>query len=389
MALQVLQVDKTATDKQLKSAYRKLSKKYHPDKNQGDESAHEKFVQVSEAYDVLSNQETRQIYDRYGHEGIKSHRQGGQGQGNHDPFDLFSRFFGGHGHFGHSSHEPRGHNVEVRVQVSLRDFYTGATTEFRWDKQVICETCQGSGSADGHVDTCPHCAGRGIRIVKQQLAPGMFQQMQMRCDACAGRGKTIKHKCPACDGARVVRTSTTVSLDIARGAPRDSRVVYENEADQSPDYVAGDLIVTLTEKPPEAEGNNPKKVDGIYFRRQGDDLYWTEILSLREAWMGDWQRNLTHLDGHLVRLSRPRGKVVQPGHVDTIADQGMPRWNEEEDDNLGYGKLYVTYEVVLPDQMDTKITNQFWDLWEKWRKTNGVSLHEDSGRPDPPERDEL
>ncbi|KAG6041207.1 hypothetical protein E4U41_005592 [Claviceps citrina] len=388
----VLGVSKQATDKQLKSAYRKLSKKFHPDKNPGDESAHEKFVQVSEAYDVLSDAETRSIYDRYGHDGVKQHKNGGGG--GHDPFDLFGRFFGGHGHFGRSPEEPRGHNVEVKVGISLRDFYNGVTTEFQWERQHICEQCEGTGSADGQVETCSTCGGHGYRIVKQQLAPGMFQQMQMRCDACGGRGKSIKHKCPVCQGQRVERKPTKVSLTVERGAGRGSKIVYENEADESPDWVAGDLVVTLAEKPPSPE-DNPDRVDGIYFRRKGDDLYWTEVLSLREAWMGDWSRNITHLDAHVVRLGRPRGHVVQSGHVETIPGEGMPKWHEDGDSPYHkheFGNLYVTYEVVLPDQMDKGMEADFWTLWEKWRASKGVDLQKDSGRPDaasPPERDEL
>ncbi|PHH71200.1 hypothetical protein CDD80_5442 [Ophiocordyceps camponoti-rufipedis] len=386
-----------ATDKELKSAYRKLSKKYHPDKNPGDESAHENFVQVADAYNVLSDAEMRQVYDRYGHEGVKSRRQGGGGGDHHqDPFDLFSRFFGGGGHFGASSREPRGHNVEVRVEISLRDFYNGVDTEFQWEKQHICETCGGSGSADGHVDTCSVCAGRGIRIIKQQLAPGMYQQMQMRCDACGGRGQTIKHKCPVCKGARVERKTTTVPLKANRGVGREARVVFENEADQSPDWVAGDLLVTLVEKPPSAD-DNPNKADGNFFRRKGDDLYWTEVLSLREASMGHWSRNLTHLDSHVVRLGRPRGQVVQPGHVETVPNEGMPIYREDDDDSsdsnrdatLRFGNLYVTYEVILPDQMESAMEKDFWALWEKWRRKKGVDLRQDAGRPEAPPRDEL
>ena len=331
----------------------------------------------------------RQVYDRYGHEGVQSRRNGGGG--GHDPFDLFSRFFGGHGHFGKSSREPRGHNVEARIEVPLRDFYNGATTEFQWEKQHICESCEGSGSADGHVDTCPHCQGHGVRIIKQQLAPGMFQQMQTRCDACGGRGKTIKNKCPHCQGNRVEKKATTVTLNVERGAGRDSRIVYENEADESPDWVAGDLLVTLVEKPPSMD-DNPDRVDGTFFRRKGDDLYWTEVLSLREAWMGGWSRNLTHLDKHVVGLGRTRGKVVQNGQIDTIEGEGMPKWHEEGDSvyhKHEFGNLFVAYEVVLPDQMDGKMEKEFWDLWEKWRAKKGVDLHKDSGRPASPARDEL
>lgn len=357
----------------------------------GDDTAHENFVQVSEAYDVLSDSETRQVYDRFGHEGVQNKRNGGNG-GGHDPFDIFSRFFGGHGHSGRGGGEPRGHNVEVKIEISLRDFYNGATTEFQWNKQHICEACEGTGSADGQVHTCDACSGRGVRIQKQMIMPGMFQQMQVRCDACGGRGKIIQHKCATCQGERVERKATAVNLKVERGAAKGSRVVYENEADESPDWVAGDLLVTLLEKTPSPEDNSDR-LDGVFFRRKDDDLYWTELLSLREAWMGGWTRNITHLDAHTVRLGRKRGEVVQPGHVETIPGEGMPRWHEDGDSvyhTHEFGNLYVEYAVVLPDQMESGMEDEFWSLWEKYRAKKGVDLHADSGRPEEPHvRDEL
>ncbi|KAM7218734.1 hypothetical protein V8F06_005888 [Rhypophila decipiens] len=378
----VLGLDRQASDKQIKSAYRQLSKKYHPDKNPGDDTVKEKFVEVSEAYEALIDPESRKIYDQYGHEGLKQRQQGGGFQ-QHDPFDLFSRFFGGGGHY--QPGQRRGPNIEVKVGISLRDFYNGRTTEFQWDKQQICEKCEGTGSADGVVDTCRTCGGHGVRIVKHQLAPGMFQQVQMQCDQCGGRGKVIKHKCPVCHGQRVVRQATTVSLTVQRGMADGTKIAYENEADASPDYVAGDLIVTLVEKDPDLEQDNPDHVDGVFFRRKGDDLYWREIISLREAWMGDWTRNLTHLDGHIVRLGRKRGEVVQPGFIETVPGEGMPKWHEDGDSvyhTTEYGNLYVEYVVVLPDQMESGMEKEFWSVFQKWRLKKGVDLHKDSGRPD-------
>ncbi|KAK8139086.1 DnaJ-related protein SCJ1 [Apiospora sp. TS-2023a] len=383
----ILGINKQASDKQIKSAYRQLSKKYHPDKNPNDDTAHEKFVEVAEAYEALIDADSRKIYDQYGHEGLKKRQQGGGGH--HDPFDLFSRFFGGGGHYQRG--QPRGHSVEVKVGVSLRDFYNGRDTEFQWDKQQICEECDGTGSQDGQVDVCGHCGGHGIRIIKHQLAPGMFQQIQTQCDACGGRGKTIKHKCPVCNGNRVLRKPTTVAIKIERGAARDSKIVYENEADASPDYIAGDLVVTLTEKEPDLELDNPEHVDGVFFRRRGNDLFWREVLSLREAWLGDWTRNITHLDGHIVRLGRKRGQVVQPGHVETVEGEGMPLWHEDGDSvyhETQFGKLYVEYTVVLPDQMQSAMEKDFWATWEKWHSKIGVDLHVDSGRPEKPIPDE-
>ncbi|KAM3075011.1 DnaJ-related protein scj1 [Clarireedia jacksonii] len=382
----LLGLDKQASDRDIKRAYRTLSKKYHPDKNPGDETAKQKFVEIAEAYEALSVAETRKIYDQYGHEGLKQ-RQNGGGGGHHDPFDLFSRFFGGGGHFGHQHGQRRGPDMEVRVGIPLRDFYNGHTTEFQLEKQMICEECEGTGSADGQVDTCKACNGHGVQIKKHQLAPGIFQQVQVKCEHCDGQGKTIKHKCSVCSGSRVVRKVQTHQLVIERGAPKGKLINYENEADESPDWVAGDLHVTLVEKEPNLDDDNELRVDGTFFRRKGDNLYWREVLSLREAWMGDWKRNLTHLDGHIVQLSRPRGTAVQPGHVEHVKGEGMPKWHEDGDSvyhNTQFGDLIVEYTVVLPDQMEKSMEKDFWALWEKWRKKNGVDLHKDSGRPEKP-----
>jgi DnaJ-related protein SCJ1 len=219
------------------------------------------------------------------------------------------------------------------------------------------------------------------------LAPGIFQQVQAQCEHCGGQGKTIKHKCPVCSGSRVVRKVNTFQLVIEKGAPKGQKITYENDADESPDWVAGNLYVTLVEKEPDLVEDNELKVDGTFFRRKGNDLYWKEVLGLREAWMGDWTRNLTHLDGHVVQLSRKRGEIIQPGLVERVVGEGMPKWHEDGDSvyhQTEFGDLLVEYIVVLPDQMEKPMEKDFWALWEKWRKKNGVDLHKDSGRPDGP-----
>ncbi|KAF2108661.1 hypothetical protein BDV96DRAFT_503978 [Lophiotrema nucula] len=382
----LLGLKKDASDREIKKAYRSLSKKYHPDKNPGDESAHDKFVAVAEAYEVLIDDETRKIYDQYGHEGIEQHKKGGRPSQHHDPFDLFSRFFGGSGHFGHGGSERRGPNMEVRVAVPLRDFYNGRMTEFTVEKQAICSACEGSGSEDGHVETCDVCGGRGIVIKRQQLAPGLFQQVQAGCDKCAGRGKVIKKPCPVCGGSRVVREPETHELHVEKGMPKGVRINYENEADESPDYVAGDLIVHLVETEPALGQADHERTDGTFFRRRGKDLFWREVLSLREAWLGDWTRNLTHLDGHIVQLSRKRGEVVQPHAVQVVENEGMPIWHQHLPDGVeeAYGNLHVEYVVVLPDQMEKPMEKEFWAVWEKYRKKKGVVLDKENGRPEGP-----
>lgn len=281
--------------------------------------------------------------------------------------------------------------MEMRLGLPLRDFYNGREVQFTIEKQQICEACEGTGSADRQVITCDKCSGRGMIIQKHQLAPGMFQQIQMMCDKCGGQGKMIKKPCPACHGHRVVRRQVEISATIEPGMDKGTRIAFENEADESPDWVAGDLVLILEEKEPELGANDAEQTDGTFFRRKGKDLFWKEVLSLREAWMGDWTRNLTHLDGHVVRLSRKRGEVVQPLSVETVKGEGMPIYreghlhdhNHEEGEEGGdHGNLYVEYSVILPDQMDSGIEKEFFALWEKWRKKAGVvDLDRDSGRP--------
>ncbi|EGX47545.1 hypothetical protein AOL_s00083g354 [Orbilia oligospora ATCC 24927] len=364
----VLGVDKKATDRELKKAYKQLSKKYHPDKNPENEEAHQKFIDVAEAYEALSNEESRRVYDKYGYDGYKQHQQGGgQGGGHHDPFDLFSRFFGGGGHAGHGHGQRRGHNMEVKVSVPLKDFYNGNRVEFAVEKQQICEECEGSGSSDGHTEKCDQCNGRGVRIIKQMLAPGIFQQMQAVCDKCQGKGSKITSPCPVCRGARVVKKPVTHWLEVDKGVPNGMRVSFENEADESPDWVAGDLIVQLDERSP-VDSPNTENLDGWWFRRRGKDLVHKEVLSLREALLGDWSRNLTHLDGHEVKLGRKKGQVIQPGHVDVIKGEGMPVWQED-----GHGDLLVEYTVILPDQMQSGMRKDIEAIFEKWRQKVGVN----------------
>ena len=355
-------------------------------KYRNDEGAHQRFVAIAEAYDALSHSETRQIYDRYGHDGLAQHRQGG-GQRHHDPFDLFSSFFGGGGHYGGQRQGP---HMELPVALPLKDFYVGSEREFAVEKQEICDACEGSGSADGHVDHCPQCGGAGIVIQKHMLAPGIFQQIQMACDKCGGKGKIVRLPCKQCGGSRVMRKTSTYMLTVEKGAPKGSKILFENEADASPDWVAGDMIVQLEEEDAKMGESQELRVDGAFFRRNGKDLFWKEVLSLREAWMGDWTRNLTHLDGHVVQISRKRGESVQPNAVEIIEGEGMPLPSEEQHGSEEqFGALHVEYAVVLPDQMENGMEKEFWALWEKWRKKNGVNLERDNGRPPGPIRDEL
>ena len=265
----------------------------------------------------------------------------------------------------------RGQNMEVKITLPLRDFYTGATKEFEVEKTQLCEVCEGSGSKDGHTETCGSCGGRGMRIVKHMLAPGIFQQVQTVCDVCRGKGETIAHPCETCGGQKVVRKVVSHTLEVERGVERGGRVMFEEEADESPDTTTGDLVVHLEEAKPGVEGAGEEEVkdggwEGSWFRRRGRDLFYTEVLGVGEAMLGGWERRIRHLDGHEVVLKREKGATVQPGWVERVEGEGMPVEGTEE-----FGDLVVDYKVVLPDQMKSGMRKELWALFEKWKKKEG------------------
>ncbi|KAF8638271.1 hypothetical protein AX17_002293 [Amanita inopinata Kibby_2008] len=317
----VLDVDRSASDTDIRHAYKKLSRKYHPDKNK-DPDAESKFVDIAHAYEVLSDPEKRQIYDHHGEEGLKSHENGQQA----NPFDMFQSFFGGRP----MEQSRKGPSSLSEFEVSLGDIYEGASIDFKTRKRILCDHCRGSGAAsDGDIHKCSGCGGSGVKIVKQQIFPGMYAQSQATCPDCQGRGKVIKKLCPHCGGAKVLDHTQSYTLDITPGMPEGYEVVFEGEADESPDWDAGDIVIRVRSK---------KEKGG--WRRKESSLYWKETIGVDEALLG-FERNLTHLDGHIVRLHR--SGVTQPGLVQKIKGEGMPTFGLSS-----HGDLYVEYNVVLP-----------------------------------------
>lgn len=325
------------TDREIKKAYRALSKKYHPDRNPGNEKAKDTFVRVAEAYEILIDKKKRATYDKYGEEGLKR-EAGGGGAGHHDPFDIFSQFFGGGGGRGHQ--QRRGPNLESVIEVDLEQIYTGSEFNIQVEKQIVCEECQGSGSDPAHeLTTCDVCQGQGMRIVRHQIAPGMFQQMQMQCDACHGQGRIVTHQCTKCHGQKVVRATESYTVQVPAGFPRGKTVVFEGEAEESPDIETGDLILQIREQARNAKG----------WRRLDCNLYRTEVISLRDALAGDFSRQITRLDGSILTIHKAAGQVTQPGEVEVLEDEGMPAWDEE----LGHaassrGKAFIEWTLILP-----------------------------------------
>ncbi|KAF8632192.1 hypothetical protein AX15_001958 [Amanita polypyramis BW_CC] len=338
----VLDVSRSASETDIRHAYRKLSRKYHPDKNK-DPDAESKFVEIAHAYEVLSNPEKRQIYDRHGEDGLKA-RENGQ---HANPFDIFQNFFGGPP----TEQSRKGPSSLTEFEVRLSDVYEGASIDFNVQKKVLCDHCRGSGAASSSdIHTCSSCGGSGVRIVKQQIFPGMYAQSQVTCPDCQGRGRVIKKVCPHCRGEKVLDHIQSYTLEVPPGTPENHEIVFEGEADESPDWDAGDIVIRVK-----------SKKDKGGWRRKESSLYWKETIGVDEALLG-FDRNLTHLDGHIVQLHRTG--ITQPGFVQTIKGEGMPIFRQSS-----HGELFVEYNVVLPMELSPHLRQKLMDAF--WSSESG------------------
>ncbi|VAI22915.1 unnamed protein product [Triticum turgidum subsp. durum] len=246
---EILGVPKDASQDDLKKAYRKAAIKNHPDKG-GDP---EKFKELAQAYEVLSDPEKREIYDQYGEDALKEGMGGG---GMHDPFDIFQSFFGGGGNpFGgggssRGRRQRRGEDVVHPLKVSLEELYNGTSKKLSLARNVLCSKCNGKGSKSGASMKCAGCQGAGYKVQIRQLGPGMIQQMQQPCNECRGSGETIsdKDRCGQCKGEKVVHEKKVLEVVVEKGMQHGQKITFPGEADEAPDTVTGDIIFVLQQK---------------------------------------------------------------------------------------------------------------------------------------------
>jgi len=299
--------------------------KHHPDKNPGNPEAAEKFKEISQAYEILADKEKREMYDKYGEEGLKE--GGGFGA---DPFDIFSQFFRRE-----KSGPKRGKDLIHELQVSLKDLYNGKTSKLAVSKNIICSKCNGSGTKSGKEPTkCRGCEGRGVKVIIKQLGPGMIQQMQTYCPECRGKGEIIEDssKCDNCSGQKTVKEKKILEVHVDKGMRHGQKRVFRGEADQAPGIEAGDIIVVLVQKLHET------------FTRIGNDLKIIKTFPLVEALTGT-TFPIEHLDNRILLVKTSPGDIICDGEIRKIANEGMPHHKNP----FTKGDLYVEFKVKYPE----------------------------------------
>lgn len=327
----LLEVPPTASEADLKKAYRKKALRLHPDKG-GDP---ELFKEVTQAYDVLSDPDKREIYDRSGEAGLNAAGSGGMGM---DPTEMFAQMFGGGFGMPRDRGPRKGKDLVHRVGVTLEDLYKGKTTKLALTKHVICSKCSGKGGKEGAVKQCPGCNGRGIKVTLRQMGP-MLQQIQQPCGECDGTGEIInpKDRCKTCLGKKVVSEKKFLEVHIDKGMKNGQTITFAGESDQAPDIVPGDVVIVIEEKP------------HAVFKRQDNNLIVDVEVDLLTA-LGGGQFSIKHLDNRALLVNLIPGEVIKNDSVKVIRGQGMPSQRHHD-----HGDLFVNLRVAFPDRIDPAV----------------------------------
>ncbi len=350
---EVLSVSKTASDGEIKTAYRKLAMQYHPDRNPGDKAAEEKFKECSEAYGVLSDPQKRAAYDRYGHAGMGGSGgfPGGFSGFNGEPQDLgdifgdiFGEMFSGGGGGRRQSRAQRGRDLRYDLSLQFEEAIFGKEQEITIKRSETCSDCNGTGSANGkQPSTCPQCRGAG----QVRFQQGFFS-MARTCPKCEGTGVLVTDPCHTCKGESRVTREHTLQVKVPAGVEDGTRIRYQGEGEAGKlGGPSGDLYVVLAVKPHK------------FFEREGDDLHCTIPVSFPQAALGD-ELEIETLEGMAV-VKVPEG--TQSGRTFRLKGKGVPHLN-----NHGKGDMIVEVRVQTPG----KLTKQQRDLLKQLADTMQV-----------------
>ncbi|MDE6108532.1 MAG: molecular chaperone DnaJ [Oscillospiraceae bacterium] len=342
---EVLGVSRSASEDDLKKAYRKLAKQYHPDLNPGDKTAEAKFKEVNEAYEILSDSQKRARYDQFGHAGVDPSYGGGGSpfsgaydMGDIDLGDLFGSFFGGGfgGGFGGQRANPnaprKGDTLRAAVTITFEEAAFGCEKEITLTRSETCDHCHGSGCAPGtSADTCPDCRGTGqIRV---QRGGGAFTfATTAPCSRCGGKGRIIHQPCDVCHGSGSVKKQRKITVNIPAGIDNGQAVSLRGQGGAGVNGgPAGDLLISVTVRP------------SSQFRREGTAVYLDQTVSFAQATLGA-RLTIPTIDGP-VEYDLPAG--TQPGTVFRLRGKGIPSVN-----GRGRGDQFVTVQVRVPNSLN-------------------------------------
>ena len=344
----VLGVNKSATPDQIKSAYRKLAVKYHPDKNKGDKASEEKFKEASEAYHVLSNSERKQNYDNFGHAAFENGGGGRGGFGNFDFSshfsDIFEDFFGeGFGGGGRRSRRTshRGSDLRYDLSITLEEAYSGKKQDIKFTSSEKCNTCKGSGSKPGHdAGSCSMCGGHG----QVRSSQGFFT-VQQTCPQCSGSGEEITNPCSDCGGQGKKQSSKRLSVTIPKGVDDGTRIRLAGKGEAgSRGAGSGDLYLFINVYSHEL------------FKRSDENLFFEYPLSIADAALGTTVEIPT-IDGGKAKIKIPAG--TQSGKQFRLRGKGMPYMR-----GSGNGDLYIQVNTEIP----VSLNKEQKELLEKFRE---------------------
>ncbi len=343
---EILGISKSASDDEIKKAYRKLAIKHHPDKNPNDKTAEDKFKEAAEAYEVLGSPEKRQRYNQYGHAAnASSAASGGGGHygGGMNMDDIFSQFgdiFGGGGGFGGGSSRGgggrrvnRGTNLRVKVKLTLQEIANGAEKKIKVSKYISCNTCKGSGAKGGAVETCKTCHGSGVQTQVRQTILGAMQT-QTTCSSCGGQGSTIKDKCHTCHGDGIVRGEEVITLNIPAGVADGMQLSVSGKGNAAQrGGINGDLIVVIEEE------------EHAELKRDGHNLFYECYVNFADAALGI-SVEIPTVDGK-AKIKIDAG--TQSGKVLRLKGKGLPDVN-----SYHKGDLLVNINVWTPQHLSAE-----------------------------------
>lgn len=352
-----LGVSRTATEAELKSAFRKLAMQFHPDKNPGDSAAEQKFKDINEAYQCLSDGQKRAAYDRFGHAAFEN--GGGMGGGMGDGFgssmaDIFDDLFGdmmGGGRRGRSNGRERGSDLRYNLEITLEDAFKGKTATIKVPSLMSCEACTGTGAKAGSKPkACGTCGGAG-RVRAQQ---GFFA-IERTCPTCQGRGEMIDNPCDSCRGAGRITKERSLSVNIPPGVEDGTRIRLAGEGEAGlRGGPAGDLYIFLSMKA------HP------FFQRDGADLFCRVPISMVQAALGG-EFTVHTVDGSEAKVKIPEG--TQSGKQFKLKSKGMPILRTRD-----FGDLYIQANVETPQNL----TKRQRELLEEFETESSNKTHPES-----------